>query len=109
MMSASDESVVMTRIADALERIAAALESRKPKAIETPFPWHKMSARLRKGKMRWEHYHEKVDTCESLIRLGRSFIAREKGSGWKGCPPLHAKEIGEEMERLGFGDKWKSS
>jgi hypothetical protein len=107
----SDQAIVLLRIAEALEKIAKALEGNtptKPKK-ETPFPWQEMSRKTRLRvqqhviKSKDSNYATVFDslewplTCESLVAAGPYEIGKANLIGQKSIDEIRLK-----LKDLGF-------
>lgn len=102
------------RIAIALERIADALDAKHEQKLrivkdETPFPWNEVSTRLRNAEANSRDYDTPPMTCEKLLCIGRRRFANSNKPVWRFAGSKCVEEIDAIMERLGFGEMWKSS
>jgi hypothetical protein len=109
-MSASDQSVVLLRIAVALERIADALAKQpqpEPQGERTPFPWELMTIRTRKYVSR-HVVGEIADKnpryagmewplcCEDIRKLGMDELLEARNFGMLGW-----NEVVAQLNKMG--------
>lgn len=108
------DPIVMTRIADALERIATVLEHREIGDVETPFPWwdDRISKKIR-DKSIWkpspyadDQSRVRPETFEAFLRIGRSALSHGelRNVGEKTISTLDGV-----FEDHGFSREWLSS
>jgi len=102
----------MTRIADALERIATALEYRETIVAETPFPWwdDRIAKKIR-DKSTWksspyddDQSRARPETFEAFLRSGRSTLSELRNVGETTISTLDCV-----FEDQGLGKEWLSS